>query len=244
METNKWENMIEWWSKSYFTIPLLFFCMLTTLIVGIAYFKKNKLHILFLTYTLTGILLCPGLDFLLFTNSSFEKGARAKIVESGNLIYALLEFASLYYFFKQTLISTKAIFTLSIALLIYIAITILFLFQIFMNEVEGLQIVARSFRLNSIEFLLLLFPCLIFFYEEMKRKFSLANSYFNNPSIIISTGLFFYIITSLPFIFIGDYLSINFESLYRLMFSIHFISLSFYFICLAKSFTCKPQITK
>lgn len=244
MEFTSLNNILQWWERSYYTIPILFCCIVICFISGLKYYHKSHSHILFLVYSLIGAILCPGFDILFNSYESIDSEARTKIVETGNLIFAIFEFASFCSFFLTILENKTVNKIIRVLIISFISLSLILLVIIHLDLVSLSMIKTISFRLNSIEFLLLLFPCLVFFYEEMQRDNKLGREFKLHSGVWVSIGLFVYIIVSLPFIFIGDYLYKNFDSLYRLMFSIHFISISFLYLCLAKSFSCRLKIMK
>jgi hypothetical protein len=194
-----------------------------------------------ISYVLISILCLIGWDYV--AAQLIQKMKKTAILEGINTIFSLLEITIFYIFFDAVITSKKAkIFTKMSLLCVYL-LSIIFFILAATAQFTYDKMMAFSFRINVLEFFLLLFLCLIFFYEFFDEKKLQLSSQIKRASLIITTGLFFYILISLPFLLIGDKLYSFSIHIYFIMFSIHYISICFLFICLAKAFTCKTSLT-
>ena len=234
------EDLNEVWSKTYYIKPVLLVCILIAFFIGIKFYKKEKSHLLFLIYALFSFITLLILDISTIKNGLSHK-AHWVITETGNTILEISEFLIFFYYFLKILNIKLVKVLLKILVLPFITLTVFFFVKIFDPNFSQNQICAFSFKINVLEFFLLLFPCLIFFYNLFSKEAS--QTLRKSPSFWIITGIFFYCITSLPFLLVGDNLAFNNRELYDLMFAIHYTSLALLFLALAKAFQCKKSLT-
>ncbi len=242
MNNSIWEKIIDWWSPDNYILPIWHICMLIALIFGIHFYRKEKSYILFFLYVLAGLLFFPGI-IILQKLIPFTLQEKTMVGEGCNLLFGFIELMVFYSFFNKIITTQIARVIMKICFPLYGMLTIFLLFKIMTENVNRTEIITDSFRVNIIEFFLLLFPCLYFFYDLLTNDSALSKNILRSPSFWITTGLFFYIIISLPFLLIGDKLLNQNFKLYNLMFSIHYISLSFLFLCITKAFSCKKTLT-
>ena len=244
MEKGICEKLFTAWANMYYTGPLMFFCSLFALIIGIKFYRKEKSYNLFITYTISTIILVNiGMDFVKHC-FSIEKISGAIILESGNTLFALVEFSIFIYFFKMVLHGKLISKSISIIWIAFIILSMVFFSKITETNITKSEINMLSFSINIIEFFILILFCLIYFYQLLTNEYHKLSLLTDSPSFWIISGIFFYCIVSLPFLFISDILLNRFRTLYFIVASIHYISLSILFLCLAKSFSCKKMLTK
>lgn len=238
MDNNVIQKILKLWDISYYTYPLLLICVLTCILVGLRNYRREKNHYLLLIYAILTLLL-----FIINVaiNIQYDKGQTKTILnETSNTLFAILEFILFAMFLWKILKSKISKIFLSIAFFILLASVLNFLIQISNPNTPIDKIIKLSFNINILEFFSLLIACLIFFYESLHKEltFDLPNS----PSFWVITGLFIYCIASIPFLSIGYNLQISQSNLYILMYSIHYICLSIFFIALTKAFLCKMNL--
>lgn len=167
---------------------------------------------------------------------------RLALLEITNSVLVVLEgFVFIYYFkiiLKLKFLNHAPSFFLSATL----TLTIMMCILINNPKTTKDEIVTFSLLLNILEFFVLLLLCLTYFYKFVKTEVGKSISLKDTPSFIIITGLFFYIIISLPFFLVGSKLA-KFENAYYLMYSIHYVSLSILFLGFEKAFRCKTPLT-
>ena len=234
------EELIEVWGKTYYIKPILLASILFAILIGAKFFKRESIYLHFMFYAIINFLLLTVLD-----TDINKKGIPARqntlIIETENTLIELIEFGVFYKFFLNVLRMKIAKQLMTISIIPFLSLSIIFFIQITRPEFSRNQIRSFSYTINVIELFLLLFPCLIFFYELFTKEASQV--LVKSPSFWITTGLFFYCIVSLPFLLIGADLAVNNRELYNLMFAIHYTSLAFVFLSIAKAFQCKKPLT-
>jgi len=138
---------------------------------------------------------------------------KAAIIETGNILFEFIELSVFYYFFLQIINSNVVRLIMKSSFIVFLILVILFF----------------------------LIPIFTYFFELFTKD--PVNDIFYSPSLWITSGLFLYCLSTLPFLLISDSLGTSNRSLYFLMFSIHFLSLSLLFLTIIKAFTCKKPIT-
>ncbi|MEO6611819.1 MAG: hypothetical protein ABIT05_13765 [Chitinophagaceae bacterium] len=241
MGSSFWERIVQKWSTTYYTIPMWYCCSMIAFILGLKNFKKEKIYILMISYVFISILCLIVWDYV--AAQLTQKMEKTVILEGINTLFSLFEITIFYVFFDKVIKSKKAkFFTKMFILLVYLLSLIFFILAV-TSQFTYDKMMAFSFRINILEFFLLLLLCLFFFYEFFDENKIQLSSQIKKASVIITTGLFLYTLTSLPFFLIGDKLYSFSIHIYYIMFSIHYISICFLFICLAKAFTCKTSLT-
>lgn len=243
MEKTVWERLVTGWTNMHYTGILWFICSLFALIVGIKYYRKDRSYQLFILYCLSNTFLLNIVNN--FINYSFNlKGIRHVIyLETANTLFALLEITAFFYLFKEILNIKFVKHMIKICWIVFLFFCVIFFWKTIENKPTESQITNNSFIINCIEFFMLLFLCLLYFYELLTKETRQVIPLTQSPSFWIISGLFFYCIVSLPVLLIGYKLFITNRDLYFIMFSIHYLSLSFLSLCLAKAFSCKTTLT-
>jgi len=231
-----WKVTFDEWRKVHFTEPLWYLSIIISIIVGILNFKKTKLHISFLCYSLMAILLFVVYDLVSYYESNST--SREKIYEVINTLFCLVEIFVFYFFFSHKLKSLLFRSILRILVWIYFILVFSFYLCIYFSVFDVSQIHYLSYQMTVVEFFILLICCLIYFYELLSSD--PAGSTFNlGPTFWIIASLFLYCIISLPFFIIARNLFQTNREIFFWMFSLHYVSLSFLFFCLAKAFYAK-----
>lgn len=243
MKKTFWDYISNEWAASNYTELFWFISSLFALIVGIKNYRKERSYQLFITYILSSILLLNiGTDFITYFFSL--KGIKHVIfLESTNTVFALIEVVSFFYLFKNTLYSIFINKVIKIFWLVFITLCIFFVWKLFGNNATLNQITNYSFLINCIEFFMMLILCLQYFYHLLTKEVRELIPLSRKPSFWIISGLFFYCVVSLPLLLIGDRLFLKNKDLYLNVGSIHYISFSLLFLCLAKAFSCKTTLT-
>lgn len=240
MDQNYFGRILTMWEKYYYTEPIMYSCMIALMLYGFLHNRKEKTFKIFLLYVAIGFLV------MLFTRLVMADiivvSEKLLINESANVIFLFFETLAFIYYYIKVFKSKKIQMVLGI-LMALISICVIIYFAIASNPKYNIsEVISLSFQINAIEFIFLLFPCLYYFYSTIKLStvFIPLKIY---PSFWVSVGLFFYIIISLPFLLVGNTLISYNYGLYTAMFSIHYMSISFLFICLVKAFKCKAILT-
>lgn len=242
MEKSVWEEIIAIWERNFYIEPLWFFCMLIALFIGLKFYRKEKNRSYFIIYIISGLIIFPSALIISKSNniSVFES---VSVIEMGNTIFSIIEIAVFYNYFNKLLKNKSVLLVMKFCLLTVIILSIVFFLKLGNSELLKSEINTFSFLINSAEFFFLLLPCLVYFYESLNLKIISIKPLREIPSFLISTGLFFYILVSLPLLLIGNNLRSYNLTLFNIMFGLHYLSLSVLFIFLSKAFSCKAPLT-
>lgn len=236
MESSFFDRLFQEWRSIFFSKPILLISMLLAFIVGVTVKNKRTSQIGFLIYIVSCFTIMLGTELIIVL---FNKNGREAIIiiEVTNTIIASIELAVFYYFFFE-IIMTKSIKILMLSLAIPFSLIVLFFFiRLIDLQFGGDSIKKLSFQINVIEFFLILLPCLTFFYEIFKKD---ADKILElNPAFWITSGVFIYCVSTLPFLLIAKNLLINDRPLYAFMAAAHYFSFTILFLSIIKSFRCK-----
>lgn len=243
MEKNIWEHILQNLENLHYTGLLWFISTLLALIIGIKYYRNELSYKLLIIYCISSLLMLNIIhDCILF---SFDKKDHRRIIygEGTNTLFAFVEISIFFYFFRQ-LLNNKIIQTLiKIFWIIFTILCIAFIIEITEVELSKVQIIKNSYYINIFEFFLLLPLCLVYFFQLLTKEQNNPVQLTDSPSFWIVSGLFFYCIVSLPFLFYGKNSVIRSASFFYLIGAIHYISISLLFLCLTKAFSCKKTLT-
>jgi len=239
MDNSFFEKLFSEWSKVYFTEPIACIISLIAIILGLRNFQKGNYYLLFIFYSISCFFLLSLYDIFRIA-SLLPQRNKIIISEIGNTLFELIELFVFYYFFLNIIKSNFIRALMKISFIVFLFFVLLFFIRTTNSNFGKDEILRFSSIIASIKFFILLIPILTYFFE----LFSIdpIKDIFYSPSLWITSGLFLYCLTTLPFLLISDSLRTSNRSLYLLMFSIHFLSLSFLLLTIIKAFICRRPI--
>lgn len=240
MNAKGWNDYLNLIEKYYYTEIIVFLTSFFLLSIIIRYFSKKKFANLFLTYALGCILLFAGLSFKLIFIPMNDRLSTV-IIECANTIFAIIELGVFLTFFFQIIYSQTAKKLLLLFSIGFIVSVIFFFATALDIGNNNTEIRKASLTVNILEFSIFL-VAILFYYIELFTKpptLDLARS----PAFWISSGLFIYILASLPFLLIAEYLWVQNKQLFYLIFSLHYLSLSLLLLTISKAFLCEQPLT-
>ena len=241
MEQTFWEKTNIVWANTYYTIPVVILCSLLTIIIGSRFHRKDKLSILFIAYSSCCLILFAGLDVFTALNQykvSSTSRTKTAIYQSANTLFALFELFIFYYYYLKIINSKFAHSMMKISFILFFFIVLTFFMKLNDKQFEFFDIRQFSALIATIEFFLLLLPVFIYLFELFKNE--TVTEIKRSPSLWISSGLFIYILVSLPFLIISESIP---RPLNYFMYSLHFVSLSILLLTITKAFLCRKPIT-
>jgi len=152
-----------------------------------------------------------------------------RIVHSTISIFIALEFAIIYHFFFQIILSEKLIKALRILCLGFL-IYLLYMW-IFTNS-----FLERPEKIYVVQSLFILIPC--FFYFAQLFTIPPTIRLMESPIFWITTGCLFFFSCTAPVFYV--YTILNLLGEFDILYWIIYIAYSIFFICIAKAFLCKP----
>jgi hypothetical protein len=123
------QKLINFWSKSFFTEPILMLSFIFCFAVGLFRHYRNKIRFFFLIYFLSGIILFVPVSTIIASKVLTEKQV-AILQESSNTFFELVEFFAFYYFFQLCLQSNQMKKVLRLCLYILLAIITIFFIKL------------------------------------------------------------------------------------------------------------------
>lgn len=240
MEQAAWKRLLTFYEKTYYTEIVVILASLFLLYVIIKYFSKKKFAYLFLVYAITCIILFLGFPI---QRSVFPPTGRlgTVVIESVNTLFAISELSVFIIFFFQIINSKSSKKLLLLILSLFFISIIYFLSKLLNLNSDRSEIMKASLFVNILEFSIFLVAVLSYFMELFTKPptQNLALS----PAFWISSGLFIYILGSLPLLLFAEYIWAANRNLYYLLFSIHFLSLSLLLLTISKAFLCPEPLT-
>jgi len=164
------------------------------------------------------------LQILIFHNFS-----SLKIINSTVSIFLSLEFAIIYHFFFQIILSEKlkkGLRILCLGFLIYLLYMWIFTNSFF----------ERPEKIYVVQSLFILIPC--FFYFAQLFTIPPTIRLIESPIFWITTGCLFFFSCTAPVFYV--YTILNLLGEFDILYWIILIAYSIFFICIAKAFLCKP----
>lgn len=209
---------------------------LITIIIGLISVRNQKIGRLFIFYTFFDVLIL----LLAFYLASHNSPIKSKFSSYTNSLIAAVELTVYYFFFFKVLNNQSVKKLLKVLLLAYIALLSFFLATRFSFLTNRFSYV--SYVLNTIEFLFILPPCLVFFFEIVNTESKL--NLLERPSFWIVTGIFFYALISIPYYLLSRYIDISHFKFKNVLGATLFnIPYAINFLFLIKAFLCKKNLT-
>jgi hypothetical protein len=209
------------------------------IILGLIFVRRDNTGIFFICYLAFDFIVLFGDVYLSISPLSIYLHQFTHIT---NALISLVELLIYYYFFIQVIKTKAVINALRIFRLIFITLVSIYVitkFDFISNRYSYI-----SYLLGASEFLLLLPPCFVYYYELLKHDQSLIFNLYERPSFWIITGIFFYSVTTMPYFLINKFMADNHSEYVRLMgFLFFYLPFSINFIFLSKAFICKKTLT-
>ena len=240
MENSFWEKLLIDWSKVYYTGPIVMICSFFAIFFGIKNYRKEKVYACFVLFSVSCFLLFSLTDIIRLV-LPFRSRNKFMALETCNVLFEFTELFVFYYYFLQIIKSTLIRSIMKLSLIIILFLVLLFFFKITNYNFLIFQINQFSTLISILVFFLLLIPIFIYFFETFNSD--PINDIRHSPCLWITSGLFLYCLASLPFLLIFGYLYKSDRYLYYLMFSIHYVSLSFLFLTIIKAFIWRKPLT-
>ena len=236
---NQFERLLDSLQKGYYVQVLLFVVEFFALVFAFLYSRKTKIGRFFIFYIAFDFAILIGSVYLV-TNSTKTEAFANTVFNYTNTLIALVELLVYYYFFSKTLSPRWINSLMKILALLYILLIIVFTITKFSFLSPRFSYI--SYLLGAMEFVFLLPPCMVFFYELLNSKSELP--LFKRPSFWITTGIFFFSIISIPYYLVLKYISSNKKELTDILAAVfYYLPFTINFVFLCKAFLCKKTLT-
>ena len=142
------------------------------------------------------------------------------------------------FFYRLTLLPNVK----KLIIILTIAFTFFFIFMLITDNYFWASVSSRTqTRVYTVEAIILLLFCLLYFIELFK-KFPSENLK-KESSFWVSTGLLFFLTCTLPFSFLENYVRRNLTSSWFAFYSIFYIFYILLFLMIIRAYLCKPEKT-
>ena len=236
---NQLERLIEYLGKYYYSMLLMFIVELTALIIAVIYVRKSKIGRFFIFYIVLDFCILI-VDLYLTAIPTLISKFRNIFSNYTNPLIALTELGAYYYFFSKVLSGARVKTLMELLGLFYFILIIIFVTTKF--SFLSLRFDYISYFLGVIEFLLLLPPCFVFFYQLINSRSELK--LFERPSFWIVTGIFFFSIISIPYYLLDLYFADNHLKIRNILSAtLYYLPFTLNFVFLIKAFLCKKMLT-
>ena len=217
----------------------MFVIEFVALITGLVYGRKSRIGQLFIFYILFDFLILT-MDLYLTSLPNFKVKDRNQFSNYTNVLIALVELLVYYYFFFKTLAGRRIKTLMQILVFSYLLVVFIFFLTGFSFLTSRYSYVSNL--LGTLEFVFLLPPCIVFFYELTNRESAIR--LFERPSFWIVTGIFLFSFISIPYYLIDNYFIVNHLKNRRIVAAaLYYMPLTFNFAFLIKAFLCKKTLT-
>ena len=240
MEHSAWKKLLDGLSHTfYLEVPVTFAALLAIYTI-LRKFQSKKLSYLFMAYSLACLVLFLGTNIQRFFH--YLSGRSITVfIETVNTFFAISELLIFTIFFTD-IIDSKPLKKLLISLACIFAIPLTLFFQKLTNSgSDRLDILKASIIINTSEFAILLIAIFLYFIQLFTKPPTLNLT--QSPPFWISSGLFIYILVSLPMLLFTEHLWKRSPDLYYFLFSLHYISLTFLLLTINKAFLCRQPRT-
>jgi len=233
------DKLIKRIESVYYTEALMFLTELTLLIIAILNVRKSKIGRLFIFYILLDFLLLTA-NLILTTTKNITLEFKNEFIRFTNNFIALVELLVYFYFFKHVLPNTRISKLLKIFASFFLLILLTYVITKFAFLTDRLGYITNL--IGATEFILLLPPCLLFFYNILNTDSDI--NLFERPSFWIVTGIFFYSFISIPFYLLKKHIDENYKDLlFTFNAALYIIPFTLNFGFLIKAFLCKKTLT-
>lgn len=233
------EKLISFLEERYYGDLIMAFFELIAIITGLILVRKDKTGIFFIAYLIFdfSILL---IDYFILSSTFISKYRFNFFNNLSNTLISFVELLVYYHFFIKIIRNNMVIKVIKTLRVIFSIIIVSFMVTEFSFLTNRYSYV--SLLIGAIEFLFLLFPCLIYFYELLKNAPTI--SLYRRPSFWIVTGICFYSGISIPYYLLNRFVFSN-QYEYRYLMGLLFFNIPFIlnFIFLTRAFLCKKTLT-
>jgi hypothetical protein len=230
------QNLINYWSTNYYSDALSMLISILGLFIFIKKVNKSNRTFIFRYYFLAHIILkLFTFSHALFFTKRFNE-TMISIDFYADYLFTIFEFFVFIIFFQKSIHSNiyqngiKIIITLfivsSIGLLTYDLVYF------------GTLQIKTTYSLFNIQAILILFPC-IFYYLEI-FQFNPTFNLLQDSAFWVTTGIFFFMISTLPFSLLINYLRNTDRILYNSMFAIFHVFYILLFFMIIRGSKCEP----
>jgi len=234
------EKIYDRWKISFFTEALLVALLIITLCIALRFRKKHEVLKLFPVYISALLLVFLSIYiWLLFPDVEIYIVSTFNFINYIDYFFILVElfvFSNFFYLSISGKKIKKIILRLTLLFIPY------FLIELYNDKYFPGSISEWSqSRVYTVESLILLIPCFVYFYELFKKPPVLNLK--NEPSFWIVIGWTFFATCTLPYSLLENHLRKNHSSLMTQFYSVFYIFYILLLITIIRAYLCKKEYT-
>lgn len=230
------EQLLSRWQKENYTEPLLYFVLCISLIVAIKNSNKHQILKYFPLYIGSLLIVCLANELNNLTyNSDLQTKYFSGLANYLDYSFTFLEMIVFSHFFYKT---TNSNFQRRLIIFLNTCFFFYFAYMPFTDAkfYHSISDITQS-KVYTIEGGILLLICLFHFIEIFKAL--PTSNLKNKPILWVSTGLLFFLICTLPYSILENYISKNYLGAGTSLYSLFYIFYIVLFIMIIKAYLCK-----
>lgn len=232
------KEIYQHWKDCFFTETLLVVVLVTTLIISIKKRKRHNLLRYFPLYTVCLLSVFISVYVVIYSDKIYSYSVTTfNFINYIDYLFILVELSILIHFFLSILKNRNIR-----KILIFIALVFIpyYLIELFSDKYfpRSISETTQS-RVYTVESLILLSPCFVYFYELFKKPPTLNLK--NEPAFWIVSGWSFFATCTLPYSLLENYLRKSHSNLMTELYSVFYIFYILLFIMIIKAYSCKKE---
>lgn len=232
------KEIYQHWKDCFFTEAVLVGVLLTALFVSVKNRKKHFTLRLFPFYFSCLIIVFLSLYANIYSKEvimySLTKFNFHHYIDYFSTLIELLVFVHFFTLIIESPKFRKVLITITILFVLYYFVELYFDKRFSRSISETTQS-----RVYTIESLILLIPCFVYFYELFKKPPTLNLR--QEPAFWIVSGLSFFVTCTLPYSLLENYLRKNYLYLMTTLYSVFYIFYILLLLMIIKAYTCNPK---
>lgn len=232
------KEIYQHWKDCFFTETLLVGVLIMALIISVRNRKKHTILRFFPLYTTCLLSVFISVYIAIYSTKIYSYSVTTfNFINYIDYLFILIELGILIHFFLS-IVDSRVIKK------ILVFITLIFIPYYFIELCcdkyfpRSISETTQS-RVYTIESLILLFPCFVYFYELFKKPPTLNLK--TEPSFWIVTGWSFFATCTLPYSLLENYLRKSHSNLMTELYSVFYIFYILLFIMIIKAYSCKKE---
>jgi hypothetical protein len=224
-----WERALLISSKKYYTDLIMLVICFILIVITVKLWRKEKIKILLFIYTTASFIQIIASYLLILTHITKSKLVFLDVTTSS--IFMVIELSICYLLLLQHISSSFFKATMKVFYFLFIIGMTGYLIS------EGISYQTND-RLFTIENMLILIPCLYYFYELFTQPPN--KNLIKEPFFWIASGMLMFFSTTTPIFLTSTYLHKNYPDLEISLYSVVYMAYSILFITFIIAITCNP----
>lgn len=228
-------NVLEFSRFNYYTPLIVFASQLFALVSALrGKVDRDRVWLILFTYIIISVLLLLGSYWVHMNIDGLQS---TRIFETMNICFEAVEVMIFTTYFYFILKRTRIVFFHLFLAFGFMVLVFIQAYQFNFLITDEARLATLSTYNAAIGLSIISFQCLSYYHQLFTD--APTKNLFSSSSFYITTSLFFYCITVIPFFLIAENLKTDYGPVYRIIYSLHYITFSLLFILIARSFLCR-----